>query len=207
MAHGSARRNWCLGGILGAAILAGTGCTGKDKTETGLRSLDAKTKAALIGPPSKDLPKPKFAMTDPNATGGKDISVAEKFDRKMPNNAMLPSGLPVNGSLASSTVLPTQPTTGGQLMPQKSLEQVKYEAPPVVPLDGPLPKPVMPLDNPTPTEPPAPTLPLTQTPTAAPFPPPAPAGAMIIPDAGLVPLPSATEKEITGFPVVPTIVK
>ena len=202
----SARRNGCRVAILSVALAVAVGCTGKDKTETGMRGLDPRVKAALTGQQSKDASKPKFAITDPDATGAKDLNVKNSFDRKSPNN--LPS--PINiGSLASTTA-PTQPTSGGLLVPQKNFEQVKYEAPPVMPLDGPLPKPVMPLDNPIPSDVPAPTpppQPILPALTPAPFPPPMTTALPIIPDSGVVTLPSPNEKPVTGFPIVPPAIK
>lgn len=210
----SARRNWCRGGILGAAILAAVGCAGKDKNETGQRGLDPRVKAALTAPagqPGKDATKPKLAIGDPAATGGQDTAVAGSSNRKIPNSAIVPSGLPVAGTLASSSGVPTQPTSGGLLIPQKNIEQVKYEAPPVRPLDGPLPKPVMPLDNPipsdvpVPTPPPQPIIPAGAVPE--PFPPPSPPALPIIPDTGSVAIPSPTEKPGMGFPIEPPALK
>ena len=205
----SARRNGCRLAILGAALAAAAGCTGKGKPD-GMRTLDPGVKAALTGPTSKDSPKPKFAITDPNATGAKDLTVKSSFDRKLPNNPLTPIEPLNNGSLASNSgPVPTQPTTGGLLVPQKPLEQVKYEAPPVMPLDGPLPKPVMPLDNPTPSEVPAPTpppqpiMPALTAPGA--FPPANSTALPIIPEAGTVTLPSPNEKPI--FPVTPPAIK
>ena len=194
----SARRNWCRGGILGAAILAAVGCAGKDKNETGLRGMDPRVKAALTAPAGQP---------------GKDTAVAGSTNRKIPNSAIAPSGLPLAGTLASSSGVPTQPTSGGLLIPQKNIEQAKYEAPPVRPLDGPLPKPVMPLDNPIPSDVPVPTPPPQPQPiipagaVPGPFPPPSPPALPIIPDTGSVAIPSPTEKPGTGFPIEPPALK
>ena len=204
----SARRNWCRVAILGAAILAAVGCAGKDKNETGPRGLDPRVKAALTAPagqPGKDVTKSKLAIGDPAAT------VAGSSNRKVPNIAVAPSGSPVTGTLASSSGVPTQPTSGGLLVPQKPLEQVKYDAPPVMPLDGPLPKPLMPLDNPIPSDVPAPTPPpqpiIPAGAVPGPFPPPSPPALPIIPDTGSVAIPSPNEKSGTGFPIEPPALK
>ncbi len=197
----SARRNGCRVAILGAALAAAVGCTGKDKNETGMRGLDPRVKAALTAPagtPSKDSTKSKLAITDPNATGAKDVN------RKQPSNPLMPIN---TGTLASNTgpavVTPTQPTSGGLLFPQKHIEQVKYEASPVMQLDGPLPKPVMPLDNPIPSDEPTPP----PQPIAAAITPPATTALPMIPDSGLVTLPLPNEKAGTGLPVTPPALK
>ncbi len=212
MAQGpGGRRNWCRGGILGAIVLAAMGCAGKDKTETGMRGMDPRVKAALTTP-STDLPKSKLATTDPGATGSTGMDVRNSFGRTTPNN-----GLPANGQLVSiGAAVPTPQTTGGNLTLQKPIEVARtVSGPPVMPSDGPLPKPIMPvsamavkvpLENPTPTEPLAPVAPaqpiVAVGAVPAPYPPPAPSGLPVAPAPGLLMVPSISEKPVS-FPAVP----
>lgn len=198
--------------FLALAGACAAGCTGKDKNDGGLRALDPKTKAALIGQTDSSMkPKPKFAVGDPNQTGAKDVTVAGSFDRRVvnPNNPETP------GSLASNSSMPVQPSGG---LPQpKPIEQVRYDAPPVRPLEsGPLPKPMMPLasvpeplQNPLPSDVPAPAMPPIIPVGSAPMPSPPgpPVGMPSMPEPGLIPIPSPNEKPIPGFPIVPPAVK
>lgn len=207
----SARRNWCRGAILGAAILATVGCTGKDKSDTGLRSMDPRTKAALTatdGPPLSIGAKPKFATGDPSMTGTKDQTVRNSFDRKTPFNppaTLLTSVTPAPGT-------PTQATTGGSLPLQP-----RETTPPVLPRvaeNGALPLPDLKqvggtsqLDKLSPPPEPAPLQsinPVVSMPAITP--PLPPAGLPVAPDSGLQPLQSITEKPV-NFPMIPASVK
>jgi hypothetical protein len=208
----SARRNWCRGAILGAAFLATVGCTGKDKSEQGLRSMDPRAKAALTatdGPPLSIGAKPKFATGDPSMTGTKDQTVRNSFDRKTPHNppaTLLTSVTPAPGT-------PTNPTTGGSLPLQP-----RDTAPPVLPRvveHGALPLPDLKqvggtsqLDKLSP--PPEPITPQPMNPIIAMpaiTPPLPPAGLPAAPpDTGLQPLQSITEKPV-NFPITPTSIK
>ena len=207
----SVRRNRCRSFLLGAAVLAAVGCTGKDKSETGLRSMDPRAKAALTatdGLPTSIGAKPKFATGDPSMTGTKDQTVRNSFDRKTPFNppaTLLTSVTPAPGT-------PTQPTTGGNLALQP-----RDAAPPVQPRvveNGALPLPDLKqvsgtsqLDKLSP--PPEPLVPQPMNPIVAMpaiHPPLPPAGLPAAPDSGLQPLQSITEKPV-DFPKLPTSVK
>ncbi len=223
MPHGSsARRNWRRGGLFAAAILAAVGCAGQDKTDSGLRTLDPRVKAALTttdGP--KPLVSPKVPFTDPNATGVTNLNAKDSFNRP---KSFLPVGTPTGNAVLTQPTpgVPTPWTNGGNIPLTRPTEVARATAPPVQPFDVPLPKPQdivpaggapvpEPLHNPTPTDVPAPQMPIIPAGTMpAPTPPPAPAPE-ILPigpvDGALIPVPSPTEKPVTGFPIAPTIVK
>ena len=226
MPHGSsARRNWCRGIVLGAAVMAAVGCAGKDKADGGLRSLDPRVKAALGTPDGpKPLVSPKVPFGDPNATGQTNLTAKSSFDRSRP---FLPAGSPTGHAVLTQPApgVPTPWTNGGNIPLERSVDVARGTAPPVQPFDGPLPKPqeIMPvggklpvpepLQNPTPTDVPAPPMPIVPAGAMpAPTPPPAPTPTPeILPigpsDNALIPIPSPTEKQVTGFPIAPTIVK
>ena len=213
MAHGSgARVLWCRGGLLGAALLAACGCTpSKDKSDIGLRNLDPRTKAALIGPsgtPVTAAPKPKFQTSDPDRTGAEGVTVKNSFDRKMPSTGVT-GGLGVADANRTTPGMPTQTSNASVMVPQKVADAPGY---------GALPKPDLttvgattvaePLHNPIPPEMPAPIQPIVAAGTPpAPFPPPAPSGLPIAPvDSGYQPVPSVTEKPIE-LPIAPLMIK
>ncbi len=221
MPHGSsARRNWLRTIILGSALAAGAGCAGKDKTDTGLRSLDPRAKAALTTPEGpKPLVTPKVAVGDPNATGLTNLTAKESFNRTRP---FLPAGTSTGSASLTQpgAGVPITPTSGGTLVPQRPAEYAQFGAPPALPFDGPLPKPneivpvsdrvPVPLDNPAPSDVPAPPKPIVPAGNLpAPAPPPAPPDVLPVAptDTALVPIPSPTEKQVTGFPIAPGIVK
>ena len=125
MPHGSsARRNWLRTIILGSALAAGAGCAGKDKTDTGLRSLDPRAKAALTTPEGpKPLVTPKVAVGDPNATGLTNLTAKESFNRTRP---FLPAGT----STGSASL--TQPGAGVPITPELSVGRRNWASPVVV---------------------------------------------------------------------------
>ncbi len=210
MAHGSsARALWHRGGFLGVALMAACGCTpSKDKSDIGLRNLDPRTKAALIGPsctPVTTAPKPKFQTTDPASTGADGMTVKNSFDRKTPHTGIADANRMTPG-------MPTQTTNASVMTPQKVADAPGY--------GGALPKPDLalvgattvaePLHNPIPPEMPAPIQPIIATGTPpAPLPPPAPtpAGLPVAPvDSGYLPVPSVIEKPI-DLPIAPLMIK
>ena len=215
MAHGSgARALWYRGGFLGVALLAACGCTpSKDKSDIGLRNLDPRTKAALIGPtgtPVTAAPKPKFQTTDPANTGADGITVKNSFDRKAPYTGVGGGGIADTNRTTSGAPSPT--ANASMMTPQKVADAPGY--------GGALPKPDItmvgattvaePLHNPIPPEMPAPIQPIIAGGAPpAPFPPPAPtpAGLPVAPvDSGYLPVPSVTEKPI-DLPMAPLMIK
>ena len=210
MAHGSgARVLWYRGGFLGAALMAACGCTpSKDKSDIGLRNLDPRTKAALIGPsgtPVTAAPKPKLQMSDPDRTGAEGVTVKSSFDRKTPYTGVAEANRTTPG-------MPSPTTNASVMAPQKVADAPGY--------GGVLPKPDLntvgamtvaePLHNPIPPEMPAPIQPIIVAGTPpAPFPPPAPTppGLPVAPvDSGYQPVPSITEKPIE-LPIAPLMIK
>ena len=221
MPHGSsARRNWLRTIAFGGALAAGLGCAGKDKPESGLRTLDPRVKAALTTPDGpKPLVSPKVPFSDPNATGQTNLTAKDSFGR---TKHFLPAGTPTgNASLAQPTAgVPTAWTNGGSIPLTRPVEVARFDAPPALPFDGPLPKPQEivpaagtvpePLRNPTPTDVPAPPKPIVPAgAVTAPAPPPAPQEVIPVSptDTALIPIPSPNEKPVTGFPIAPTVVK
>ncbi len=207
MAHGSgARALWYRGGFLGAVLMAACGCTpNKDKSDIGLRNLDPRTKAALIGPsgtPVTAAPKPKFQTTNPASTGADGMTVKNSFDRKMPYTGIAEANRTTPG-------LPAQTTNASVMAPQKVADAPGY--------GGVLPAPNIntvgattvaePLHNPIPPEMPAPMQPIfAAVPPPAPFPP-TPAGLPMAPvNSGYQPVPSVTEKPI-DLPIAPRMIK